>query len=288
MKFWIVGGYGMVGSDLDKVFTEKKLNFFRTSSQEGNVLDPAQLEKCFDEHRPDHIFNCSANVNVDKMEEEEYDIGFRVNRDGVANLAELAKRKGVRLIHVSTDYVFDGDKETDYSEEEPTNAIQAYGKSKLAGEEALLSIYPEALSVRTANLYGRFSDGLVTGMVKALQEKEQCQHITDQTSSPTNTEDLSRALFDVRECSGILHFVNGGHASRFEMMQEVKRLMEKYNLPIKCKSLSPISKKDLNRSAMRPTRSVLCTDKIKPFLTFEIRSWKEALDAYIRGKYEIS
>lgn len=281
MKFWVVAKQGLAGIEMCKCLERQKAVFVGSSHHEADVMSREALEAFYQKHRPTHIINCSANVNVDKAENEEKQLAYDINVTGTVHLAELAKRHDVRLIHISTDYVFDGEKESEYSETDPVNPINEYGKSKCMGEMLMVMLYPKAVSVRTASLYGLAKEGLVSGIIKALKTQEEVRHISDQISSPTYTYDLCEALFDIRDQSGIFHFTNKGHTSRVGLVEEIKRILEERGVPLKCRRVVGVTRAESKRPAMRPRRSILSNKKIEPFLTHPIRTWQEALRGYI-------
>lgn len=281
MKFWVVAKNGLVGMEMCQCLERRKESFVASSHKEADVLSKEALEAFYQAHRPTHIINCSANVNVDKAENEEKKLAYDVNVTGTLHLAELAKRHKIRLIHISTDYVFDGESDREYLETDPVHPINAYGKTKCEGEMRMLLLYPEAVSVRTASLYGLPKEGLVSGIIHALKTQEIVKHISDQVSSPTNTYDLAEALYDVRNESGIFHFVNKGHTSRLGLVEEIKRILEERGVSLKCRKLVGVTRAESQRPAVRPRRVVLSTKKIEPLLSHPIRSWQEAVGGYI-------
>jgi len=281
IKVWIVACQGLVGFDMSKYLEDRKVSYVGSSHKEVDVLNVKDLETFYQMHKPTHIINCSANVNVDKAENEEKVLARKVNVQGVINLAELAKLYDIKLVHIGTDYVFDGEKEGEYTETDCVCPINEYGRTKLEGERKMLEVYPKSVCVRTASLYGGGKFGLIHGIIKALQEKEIVQHISDQISSPTCTEDLAKALFDIRDQSGVFHFVNGSSVSRMGLVKEVKKMLEEKGIPIKCKQVVGVTRLESKRPAMRPKKTVLSTEKIKPFLTFPIRSWQSAVHEFV-------
>ena len=282
MRFWIVGKMGLVGSEMCKRLLREGLDFISTSKEEANVLDLTQLRSWAKRTKPQYIVNCAALMRVDDAEKRQKQKAYELNRDAVENLATVAKEQRCRLIHISTDYVFSGEQKTPYAEEDPTSPINHYGKSKCAGEERLFSIYPDAVCVRTASLYGGTKMGLVSGMYRALRFQKSSRAVMDQTSSPTYTKDLVDALFEVRDQTGIFHFVNGGSASRLDLLKELFRLAQHYEAPISCRKIVGITQSMSQRAATRPAHTVLDTTKIAPHLTRPIRPWKEALLEYFR------
>jgi dTDP-4-dehydrorhamnose reductase len=281
MKFWVVASSGLVGMEMCNTLLRKKIDFVGSTHAEADVLNKEALERYFKLHRPTHIVNCSAYVDVDGAEGKGGRLCHDINVQGIVHLAELAGKYLARLIHIGTDYVFDGESNLDYVETDPTNPINVYGKTKLEGETRCLEIYPKAVCVRTASLYGPGKEGLITGMIRSLESNEIAKHISDQTSTPTYTHDLAEALFDIRDQSGIFHFVNKGHASRVELLEEVKRLLVRKGVSMKCQRIVGVLQSDAHRLAIRPKRSVLSTKKIEPYLSRPIRTWQEALADYL-------
>jgi len=283
MKAWVVAKNGLVGIDMCRALELKGVDYVASSHNQADVCDLAALEHFYQAHHPDTIFNCSANVNVDDAEGKEKDLAYQVNVRGVANLAHLAKKYDLRLIHVGTDYVFDGEMDRDYAETDPVHPINVYGQTKLEGEQKMLEIYPKAVCVRTSLLYGTGKEGHVTSIIRSLRKNEVMHGIMDQTSTPTYTRDLAEALYDVRDQSGIFHFANGGCATRFEFVLEIKSILESKMVSLKNREITPMTRAEIDRPAKRPGRTVLSTEKIKPFLSKPIRPWQEALRDYIEA-----
>ncbi len=281
MLVWVVGKDGLVGQSLMKALFDG----VGSSRSQADVTDKKALEAFFKEYKPTHIVNCSAIVEVDKVENDFANLAKKINVDGVENLAYIAKKNRVKLIHISTDYVFDGEKKDAYTESDPTRAINVYGQTKLLGEEKLFSIYPSAVSIRTASLFGYGKPGLIDSMVRLLQKNETCSFAIDQVSTPTLVDDLVKAILSLLDKEGIFHFVNRGFCSRFELLTFIKELMEKYHVPCKCTHIEAKLQADFQRPALRPHRSVLSTKKIEPFLPFTIRSWMEVVEEFFAHQW---
>ncbi len=280
-NIWIVGCQGLVGREMVKFLQKKGISCIGSTKDEADVTDLPALKQFFKQHQATHIINCSANVHVDLAEKQERSLAFNVNVTGVENLAHLAKEQGVRLVHIGTDYVFDGKKKSDYSENDPVGPVNYYGETKLLGEQRMLSIYPNAVCVRTASLYGKERPGLVSHILNDLETKEEVMAIENQISTPTYVPHLVKALWDVRNERGIFHFVNGGHASRLDLAKEVMAIAKASGRKIKCKRLIGVKDEDSGRIARRPHRSVLATSKIEPYLSEPIVSWQGALREYL-------
>ncbi len=280
MIFWIVGCEGLVGKEMCRFLEEEAISFVGSSREEANILDTDSLRKFFEKHRPTHIVNAAALAIVDKCEEKERERAFLVNVEGVGNLARVAREKAVRLIHIGTDYVFDGTKKRPYEEDDEVNPVNEYGQCKLEGEKLLFQEYPEAVEVRTSSLYGLGKKGLIWYIVNALKTEETVYAISDQTSSPTYTKDLAEAIFAVRDQAGIFHFANKGEVSRYGLTEEVKRLLLLEGETLHCKKIVPKTQLEMGRSAKRPPYSVLSCKKIEPYLTKPLRTWQTALRDY--------
>ena len=280
-KAWVIAKNGLVGKDMVKYLEQNGILCTSTTRSEVDVTNIESIREYCKKQKPTHIINCSANVNVDLAEKEEKHLAYLVNVKGVENLAWVAKEENIRLIHISTDYVFDGTKKSDYTEEDQVNPINIYGLTKAEGEKNMLKIYPEALSIRTASVFGAGKDGLITGVIKMLENEEEAKAIIDQTSTPTYSKHIARALWDLRNQKGIFHFVNKGLASRFDLVEELMHLAKYYGKSIKCLRVRGVKSKEFGRAAKRPVRSVLDTQKAEKLFLWKIPTWQEALREYL-------
>ncbi len=281
MLVWVVGKDGLVGQSMMKALFDA----VGSSRSQADVTNIKALEEFYKEYKPTHIVNCSAIVQVDRSENELASLARKINVDGVQNLAKIAKKNRVKLIHISTDYVFDGEKKDAYTEEDPTKAINVYGQTKLIGEEKLFSTCPAAVLVRTASLFGYGKPGLIDSMVRLLQKNETCSFVTDQVSTPTFVEDLTQAILSLLDQEGVFHFVNKGFCSRYELLTFVKELMGKYHIPCKCTHVQTKLQSDFPGVATRPHRSVLSTKKIEQLLPFAIRTWQDAVEEFFASQW---
>ena len=221
--------------------------------------------------------NCAAYTAVDKAEEEEA-LCLRINRDAVRNLGEAARAAGARMVHVSTDYVFDGTNYLPYVETDKTCPASVYGRTKLAGEQALQEVCPDAVIIRTAWLYSEFGTNFVKTMLRLGNEREQLSVVFDQIGSPTYAGDLAAAILAVLVRAeegafvpGIYHFSNEGVCSWYDF---AVKIMELGNAP--CHVL-PIESKDYPAKAARPHFSVLNKAKIKTTYRISIPHWEASL-----------
>ncbi len=240
---------------------------------------------------PAVIINCAAYTRVDDAEKER-GRAFAINRDGPANLAEAAFKAGARLVHISTDFVFDGSKTTPYNETDPTGPLGVYGASKLAGEEVIARMLKEHVIVRTSWLYGQGGKNFVHTILKLAEEREEIRVVDDQTGSPTWTYDLAGALKSILKrisgtadggVWGIYHYADEGAVSRHGFASAIIEEAGALGAPIKCRSVVPIPSSEHPAPAPRPAFSVLDTEKIKRTFSVNIPPWRASLKRMISG-----
>ncbi len=284
IKFWITGRDGKLATDLRHLLDKKGVKYVATQ-REVDLLSEEAVRRYFDQHHPTHIVNTAAHMNIDKAEGKEEKLAYLANGKIPEILAKVAKEKKCHLIHISTDYVFDGNKKESYHEEDLCHPIQVYGKSKRLGEEKMLEIYPEALSLRVASLYGSKEPNLIFNFIQKMREQEVVEAILDQRSTPTYNVDVARGILDLKNESGILHFVNGGHASRYDLALEIMRLAGEFHVAIHAKEIKPISQRESSFVAPRPVRSILSHEKAQKLLNWKIPSWEDALRRYFEEHY---
>lgn len=268
----------MLGTDLVRVLTSAH-EVIGVDLEEVDITDPQAVEEQVAALAPDVLINAAAYTDVDGSEQRE-DVAFRVNADGAANLA-LACRAGLtRLIHVSTDYVFDGKAERPYSEEDPPNPLGVYGRSKWEGEKRIREILPGACLIRTAWLYGKAGKNFVKAILVQAGEKNRLRVVNDQRGSPTYTLDLAMALRSAAEkgLEGTYHVTNQGSCSWLEFAEKILELSEKKGVVVE-----PISTEELGRPAPRPGNSVLNCRKFEKATGMRLRRWPEALKHYLFG-----
>ena len=269
-----------------------------------DLTDRAQVLRIMDEAQPDVIINCAAYTNVDRCETEEA-LATRVNGEGVGYLAEAAQKTGATLVHISTDYVFAGSKRTPYVETDPTGPVSAYGRSKLAGEQAILaSGLQKSFIIRTSWLYGPNGNNFVETILRLAAEREELGIVADQVGSPTYTGDLAEAVFalldkvkssslqpspargeDVASASspyGIYHFSNLGQCSWFEFAGEIVTQARSLGMELKVKNIKPITTADYPLPATRPAYSVFDKTKYLQATGAEIPEWQESLAEYFK------
>lgn len=232
--------------------------------------------------KPDVIINCAACTNVDGCEEQE-NLAMQVNGYGPGLLAELARQIDAVLMHISTDFVFDGRKTSPYVEGDPTNPLSVYGKSKLLGEQQILkSGLQKYFIVRTSWLYGQHGNNFVETIIRLAKERTDLKIISDQKGTPTLTDDLAEAVFTLLQTNayGIYHYSNEGQCSWFEFASEIVTLARK-RFSLKIEQVLPIPTEGYPLPAVRPKYSVFSKQKIKLAAGINIPDWRDSLAFYL-------
>ena len=275
----ITGAKGQLGSELGEFFVQyPAFRFFPTDIDTLDLTRKDEISRFIEANSIDYIVNCAAYTAVDRAEEE-IELCYKINRDAVKNLADAAKGK-VRIVQVSTDYVFDGRGNSPYRETDKTNPQSVYGKSKWEGEEILQAICPESIIIRTAWLYSIFGNNFVKTMLRLSREKSEWNVVCDQWGTPTYAADLAQAILSIivfaeKETifpSGIYHYSNEGITTWFDFTEKILQLTGKTN----CK-VNPITTDQYPTQAKRPMYSVLDKTKIKQTFSLFIPEWELSL-----------
>ena len=247
-----------------------------------DITDEAAVCGFVGEHCVDLIVNCAAYTNVDKAEQDE-PVALKINADAVANLA----RSGARLIHISTDYVFSGDEHLPCREDDPVAPRTAYGRTKLAGEQALLAVQPDAIIFRTAWLYSEYGNNFMKTMIRLGQTKPEIGVVYDQIGTPTYALDLAQAIFAAIEADewkgGIYHYTNEGVCSWYDFtlaIHEVYNMLHKDQINCRVK---PILSEEYKYLTPRPHYSVLNKAKVKQTFGIQIPHWRDSLIACMQN-----
>jgi len=287
---WLIGNKGMLGSDIEKLLKKREMGYC-ASDREVDIIDYKALDKYVKDKEISWIINCAGYTRVDKAEEE-VDEAFRVNKDGVRNIALFSAKRQIRLIHISTDYVFDGRQKVGtvaYREDDKTKPINIYGKSKLAGEEEIKKILNEHFIIRTAWLYGLQGNNFVYTMLRLFKERDMVKVVEDQWGSPTYTADLTEAILKIIEDDlvsyGIYHFTNEGMTNWYEFSRIIYKKAKKLGLieDNKKVEIQPVKTEDYLTAARRPRCSVLSTEKIEKEFNLKIRDWDKALEDFLNA-----
>ncbi len=287
MKLVIVGAGGRLGTALAREYREK----FSVIGFDHAQLDLANADELREKLCTidfDLLINAAAFTNVDLCEKER-DQAFRINADAPHVLAEICRDKNAKLIHFSTDYIFDGGKREPYIENDPANPISVYGESKRAGEKFVLQTHDRHLVVRVSWVFGPDRPSFIDGMIKRARENEQIDAIADKFSTPTYTHDIAQMLpqfFEVDVEGGILHFANAGECSWQEYAQWALDCCATEGIALKAKIVDALKLADMkNWSARRPVYSVLSTAKYSVLTDVSSRAWRDAVADYIRRFY---
>lgn len=275
----VTGSSGQLGSEL-KELTQYD-GFYFTTSKNLDITDHQKVREFIEANNIKTIINCAAYTAVDKAESEQ-ELANEINHLAVKNLAQLAHEFGIKLIHISTDYVFDGTNFKPYIEDDVTNPNGIYGKTKLDGEKAMLEVNPKnSIIIRTSWVYSSYGANFVKTMLRLGKEKESLGVIFDQVGTPTYARDLAKAILEVlpkieNKKVEIYNYSNEGVLSWFDFAKEIMR-MAKLNCEIK-----PIETKEYPTPAKRPHYSLLNKAKIKKEFAIVIPYWKDSLDECLK------
>jgi dTDP-4-dehydrorhamnose reductase len=287
MKIVILGAGGRLGAALMREYREK----YDLAGFDHARLDLANLDDAGAKLRGmnfDVLINAAAFTNVDACETER-DRAFLINAEAPGILAEICNEKDARLIHFSTDYVFDGEKRAPYTENDQANPISAYGESKLAGEKFVLAAGDRHLVVRVSWVFGPDRPSFVDAMIKRAQKEEKVDAISDKFSTPTYTHDVANMLpqfFERDVAGGILHFANAGKCSWQEYAQWALDCCRDAGIPLKGTTVGALQLSEMtNWVARRPVYSVLSTAKYAEVTGRASRAWREAVADYITRFY---
>lgn len=278
----VTGANGQLGSELRKIGFSALDEVFFTDVAELDITDYTAVEQFVRKNEIDTIINCAAYTAVDRAEEEP-EIAAKINTEAVANLAKAAVKEDCLLIHISTDYVFDGTGKEPYSEKDKPCPFSVYGKTKLAGETAILKSGCFHIIIRTAWLYSTFGNNFVKTILRLAGERPEIAVVADQLGTPTYAEDLAAAIVDIMcnegriEHEGIYHYSNEGICSWYEFATEIVRLSGK-----DCKVKS-VTTAEYPSKTRRPAYSVLDKTKIKRTFGIQIPDWKEALGRMMKN-----
>lgn len=278
-KIVVTGSNGQLGNELKELassYSQVQFAFF--NREEFSINDKSRIEKIFEEHQPSYFINCAAYTAVDKAESEQ-ELANEINGTAVGLLALTCKQYGTKFIHVSTDYVFNGKASSPLKEEDTVDPVNAYGASKLLGEQLALQNNPESIIIRTSWVYSFYGKNFVKTMMRLMNERENIGVVNDQIGSPTYAADLAKAIMQIitsgKWKSGIYNFSNEGVISWFDFASEIKQLTH-FNCII-----NSLTTEQFPTPAKRPKYSVLDKSKIQQTFSIQLKDWKESLQACI-------
>ena len=271
----ITGSHGQLGNEMQQAANRfPAFKFIYTDVEDLDICDKVALEAFVKANEVNVIVNCAAYTAVDKAEDD-VELCYKINAEAVRNIGEVAHQNGLKVVHVSTDYVFDGTNYVPYSEDQAVCPATVYGKSKLAGEQALMETCEQAAILRTAWLYSSFGNNFVKTMIKLGTERDSLNVIFDQIGTPTYAADLAdvilRMLSHATFVPGMYHFSDEGVCSWYDFTKTIHRIAG-----ITC-DVRPIETKDYPARTPRPHYSVLNKTKIKSTYGIVIPHWEESL-----------
>ena len=279
----VTGANGQLGREMRRAAAGSKDRYVFTDVTELDIADADAVGRTVREEKADVIVNCAAYTNVDRAEEDETAADL-LNHRAVANLAAAARERGAMLIHISTDYVFRGDKCTPYAEDDPTDPTGAYGRTKLAGERAVQQSGCRYLIFRTAWLYSEFGNNFLRTMLRLTAERDSLSVVFDQVGTPTYAGDLARAIFEIVQGrkydgrEGVYHFSDEGVCSWYDFA----RAIAGYAGHTGC-DIEPCPSSEFSSKVRRPSFSVLDKTKVKQTFGIRIPHWTESLKACVEN-----
>ena len=275
MNVLVFGGQGQLGQCLKKVCYQKGFDSILSLDRDkGNIIDNNLLLELFNTYKPNYVINCAAYTAVDKAEDE-IDLSRLINKTGAENLAKFCAETGAVLIHISTDFVFEGNIPKVLAEEDEANPINVYGLTKLEGEQAITENLSNYFILRTSWLYSEFANNFVKTMLHLGKEREELGIIIDQIGSPTYAVDLATCILDIISTEsiayGLYHYSNEGVTSWYDF---AKAIFDLAGYETKVKPLKTI---EYPTKAIRPAYSVMDKTKIKKNINIEIPYWRDSL-----------
>ncbi|MDP3980231.1 MAG: dTDP-4-dehydrorhamnose reductase [Chlamydiota bacterium] len=280
-KILLIGACGMLGQDLIVVLQEHYKSVSGIDIQEIDISKKSDVQKVIPQLNPDILINCAAFTQVDQCETD-IDMATSVNATALEYLSEVCKTNNTKLVHISTDYVFDGEKEGEYLETDITNPTSVYGKTKLAGEIAIQKRLDNYLIVRTSWLYGKGGANFVRTILKLYGEKERLSVVNDQKGRPTYTPHLAQTIIDVieKEGRGIINIANSGVCTWYEF---ARMIIKKKGLDPE--KIVPVNTSEFPRPAKRPKNSVLSLSRLENEFGIMMPDWENALEEYLKESF---
>ena len=279
-KIIVTGAGGQLGRELQQwAASIPQFEFVFATREQLDISDAVNADTFFATHQAQYCINCAAYTAVDRAESEK-EAAYRINAEGPELLARLSKKYDFRLIHVSTDYVFDGTGRVPYTEEFATNPVSIYGASKLEGEENMMSAQPDGIIVRTSWVYSEFGNNFVKTMLRLMKERKELGVVNDQFGSPTYAKDLAEVILQIitsgKWMPGIYHYCNAGMITWYDFAVAIKEL-GKFNCTV-----NAILTSAYPTAAVRPAYSVLDTSKLSGAYAVVPKPWKQSLEACLQ------
>lgn len=278
-KILVTGAHGQLGSSIAELASDYPMfDLVLTDIEELDICSKEAVSSYIKTHAIDYVLNCAAYTAVDAAEDNTV-LAQRINAEAVANIAVAAEAQKATVIHISTDYVFDGKGPVPYKEEYPTSPTSIYGRTKREGEEMLFAYCKRAIVIRTAWLYSPFGSNFVKTMLRLSSEREQLKVVFDQIGSPTYASDLARAVLDMVSYMeshtpkyGVYHYSNEGVCSWYDFTLKILELAGRHEVAV-----VPVESSEYPVKAVRPAYSVLNKKKIKESFELQIPHWESSL-----------
>ncbi len=272
----VTGAGGMLGADVTRQFSSD-FKVTGLTRQDLDITDKKAVRQVFKHYRPEIVINCAAFTRVDDCESMK-ETAFSVNAEGPGILASACRDSGALLVHISTDYVFDGSKKSPWKEDEPKAPLNIYGESKLQGEKRVEARCDNYLIIRTSWLFGLNGPNFIATMLNLSKKRDELSVVNDQEGSPTSTRDLAWGIkmLVMHDLRGVFHCCNSGSCTWFDLCRFV---FEKRG--IKGVTLKPVPSESFPRPAARPEYSVLDTSRFKKFTGRKMRPWQQAVSEYL-------
>lgn len=290
MKLLITGASGQVGYELCDQARERGFEVIGLNSTQLDIIDRSRVEEVLSQHMPDRVINAAAYTAVDKAESEP-EIAYKVNRDGIENIAVACKRLDIPLLHISTDYVFDGEKLDPYLETDKPNPVSVYGKSKYEGDQRLAQVWEKHVILRVSWVFGAHGNNFVKTMIRLGRDRDRLSVVNDQFGAPTSAACIASTLLSLSQHQmlgtdelpwGVRHLASEPGVSWYQFAQEIFAILGQQN-GIRTPELQPITSAEYPVAAKRPANSKLNSVARWPSDISSCCNWKSDLNNMITG-----
>ena len=278
----VTGSSGQLGQCLRQLLlSATDISCYFAAREDLDITNSDELQRFFSDHNFDYCINTAAYTNVEKAESEQKE-AFLINAEGAYSLAKACKKHNVVLLHISTDYVFDGMAKTPYQEQDPTNPLNVYGASKLKGEQHIVDTWNKHFIIRTSWLYSQYGQNFLNSMLQFAKQKKALTITTQQKGTPTNANDLAQMLVTIIKTGnaryGVYHFSNQGEATWYDFAKAIFKATGEID------TVNLAKTEHYATFAKRPSYSVLNCNKLKDTLGITYRNWEDSLKQIINSK----
>ncbi len=278
----VTGSNGQLGQCLKQLLlSATDISCYFAAREDLDITNSDELQRFFSDHNFDYCINTAAYTNVEKAESEQKE-AFLINAEGAYSIAKACKKHNVVLLHISTDYVFDGMAKTPYQEQDPTNPLNVYGASKLKGEQHIVNTWNKHFIIRTSWLYSQYGHNFLNSMLQFAKQKKALTITTQQKGTPTNANDLAQVLVTIIKTGnaryGVYHFSNQGEATWYDFAKAIFKATGEID------TVNLAKTEHYATFAKRPSYSVLNCNKLKDTLGITYRNWEDSLKQIINSK----